>query len=106
MGGEIKVASGEFRHDEYQRGRSTLKKEASPAASKSKAPLRKIVHYNGPKRTKSEMTSVAANNSVRGGNIREIAKYVPAFEPVSLREPSEKEKDIDATLNGIDIYLW
>jgi len=52
------------------------------------------------------MTSVAANNSVRGGNIREIAKYVPAFEPVSLREPSEKEKDIDATLNGIDIYLW
>ena len=40
-------------------------------------------------------------------NIREIAKYTPAFEPVSLREPSEIEKEIDATLQG-EIYriIW
>ena len=49
------------------------------------------------------MFGAAKNTS----NIREIAKYTPAFEPVSLREPSEIEKEIDATLQG-EIYriIW
>jgi hypothetical protein len=37
-------------------------------------------------------------------NTREINKYTPAYEPVSLREPSEKEKEIDATLKGLKKY--